>query len=67
MLVTLPLWFVPLRTIWHAKRVDRLLTFGARSERLSQRYPWRGVRDKDSADPGWLLLTHHQTEAAAVT
>ncbi len=31
MLVTLPLWFLSLRTIWRAKLFDRLLTVGDRS------------------------------------
>ena len=31
MLVTLPLWFLILRTIWRAKLFDRLLTVGDRS------------------------------------
>jgi hypothetical protein len=31
MLVTVPLWFLSLRTIWRAKLFDRLLTVGDRS------------------------------------
>ena len=31
MLVTVPLWFLILRTIWRAKLFDRLLTVGDRS------------------------------------
>jgi cation-transporting ATPase E len=31
MLITLPLWFLSLRTIWRAKLFDRLLTVGDRS------------------------------------
>ena len=31
MLVTLPLWFLSLRTIWRAKLFDRLLTVGESS------------------------------------
>jgi cation-transporting ATPase E len=32
MLVTLPLWFLTLRTIWRARLFDRLLTVGDRRE-----------------------------------